>query len=381
MGNLLLIFVLIVFTLCNQIGPYYYGSILYGLIILGGIFSVEVGKKIHWSVGLALSWSIFSALFFGFNFPSFYKNFSADNLNYLNNIISSGLSYLLIITGSVFLCSEQVFKFLVKSIPYLSITSVVLTLLKIPFPDPSFNPYGLMMNSSMDPSFYGASFPLTLLMLKSLKNKNENAFIILLALGHLSAILLSRGSVGLGAFAISVFAVSFLSIKKLKAGLGLSFSSLIILLVLGLFFFGNDLFSDSYRFNAYRFSFNWFNENANPWVGTGLSSYFFFGPLAQYLDSNGLIKEAGYFTFLHSDLLQIYFELGLIGIFLFALSTYFLIKNCLSFRKYHLLSSALSYLGVMVFNMPMRFFVTAFFGAVLIRLCFRRENEEDFIRP
>lgn len=178
------------------------------------------------------------------------------------------------------------------------------------------------------------------------------------------AMVLSKSSIPWGCFFLMVIGLVFCKSKN-PAPL---IATAVVTTGVALYFEGPSLFNSAYRFEAYElFMKEWWKF---PWqvnlFGTGPGSYIVIGPEIQ-IKTKFLITDthAHFFTFLHNDFLQYLFENGIIGSALLLL----LIGRTLLFyyRNDHaLFSVTLSYLGMMLFNYPLRYFITAFLGFLLL---------------
>jgi O-antigen ligase len=111
----------------------------------------------------------------------------------------------------------------------------------------------------------------------------------------------------------------------------------------------------------------WWFDNANPWTGTGTGTFFWLGPTAQM--AHGPVGAEGYFTYMHSDWLQILWEQGIPGLVLaFAIAV-------AAFRKLNAPDrGVLCGLSVMALSqMPLRFPLCAMVVVLILRRAFVRD--------
>jgi O-antigen ligase len=225
-----------------------------------------------------------------------------------------------------------------------------------------------MNNSSMDPMLIAILFPVLLRFSPSNLKKKFWWKLALFAL-PIIAILLCKGSVGVGVLLLAIVTMGIMDKEHL-----IHLVPAAIIGVIAYLTFDGRLFADSYRFEMYRIVFDWFKENANYWIGTGPGTGWSLLPYIQ--KSKGYLPNA-YFTWLHSDWLEIIFEVGLIGFLLSAKIAYDAIKRCIVNDERALAVSIISYCGAMIFNMPNRWFVSAFVGACLLRLSYGLEDWKE----
>lgn len=367
-------FSIIVFTYFSFSGQYYHSELFYGLFILASLAGFCLGLKIHWSVGLLSIYILGLGVYNAFHFPSQYSIWGNHGKNYFQMFSAQGLSILLLSSLSIFLLPVKYFKYLARSIPWLCFISSTMTVwLWIFEKNTGLNPRGIMGNSSMDPSLIGVLFP-SLFYLTHDKLKSNISMVLIGFFLAIISIFVSRSSNGLGAFTINIFFLLFLGYDKKIIKWVFSIFSSILIFGMACLTFHREILHDSNRFWAYQWALKWWAKYENPFFGSGLSTFWGFGPLAQLsLGKNNTTTEI--FTFLHSDWLQILFETGIIGLILSILVFFFLIKKQLKKNRYWLAASLISYAGIMVFNMPLRWFWTMYSGAVLFRIGWMDENE------
>lgn len=220
--------------------------------------------------------------------------------------------------------------------------------------------FGLMHNSSMDATFAACMFPALLFSSRTLKIKFKTPLILL----SLTSVFLAQSSNGFGILAVGVFAY-YLSIKK---SWRLAVFPLIIMAV-G-YVCDQNLFNSTGRFVNYERSMLFWWDNVNHWIGTGIGTYWRFGPHIQTLLKQ---FDHGYFTFMHSDWLQVLFELGFVGFFGCLI---LLVKNLFRSKGNPLVFSLLaSYGAACVFNMPLRYSLTSIAGVAILKLYYEEVND------
>lgn len=197
----------------------------------------------------------------------------------------------------------------------------------------------------------------------------------ILILGILDTAILDQGSNTFGVLVVVfVSLILFNNIGKFRSLRFKIFSSFFVLLFFTAIFLhlNPNLFSGSGRFEMYRYSFEWLLKQ--PWqywlLGMGNGSFFILGPGIQkifgYLDGG-----SEWFFWLHSDPLQTFFEMGLIGA---ALYLWFLV-DCFRFainsRDRNLTATFLGVLSASVFQYPIHVplfsvFLICVFGMCLV---------------
>ena len=107
--------------------------------------------------------------------------------------------------------------------------------------------------------------------------------------------------------------------------------------------------SDSHRIAHYKLAMELWFDKFNPIMGSGLGTFQFFMPVYQMQSNN---NEIGYFIWLHSDILQAVFELGIVGILLISLVAYEIVKIGITNRSLFILSFCSCYIQSAMFNFP-----------------------------
>ena len=151
----------------------------------------------------------------------------------------------------------------------------------------------------------------------------------------------------------------------LGLGIAVSFGTLPLAAIVGALTLGagiflqgrTTLFDSNGRVEIWRLSMEWWAREAPHWFGTGLGTYEAFGPM---LRTNAI--------WLHNDWLQILFEQGFVGLFLVTVLASAMLTR--AWKRRWLLASVVVYFAAGFTQMPLRHFITAVFGAVLVKECF-----------
>lgn len=126
-----------------------------------------------------------------------------------------------------------------------------------------------------------------------------------------------------------------------------------ILLVVA-FFYGEDLIFLTHREKMWIMAIEFYQKYNLYWLGTGWGSFSFIGPTIQSISKPVL---RGYFVTLHSDVLQVFFETGIIGLISWA--AYF-IRGILTNRPCQRLFFTVVFIS-MIGNFPLRVPMSAIF--------------------
>lgn len=150
-----------------------------------------------------------------------------------------------------------------------------------------------------------------------------------------------------------------LGVKLLRRRLWKETLAAIILSVgVGKYLIGKMLFNPEGRTEVWRDSFHFWKDYVNPWFGTGLGTFYFIGPALT------AEKYKIGFIWLHSDWLQVLFEMGLVGALLFVAA--YIQALCRSWNEHRLFTSLIAFGAFGIANFPMHNPISGFFGLLLI---------------
>ena len=191
----------------------------------------------------------------------------------------------------------------------------------------------------------------------------------------IASILLSRASIPLGAFIIMALCYYFSMLANQKARLFFRHIASLGLLIAAVWVAGyfwmqnhddletkNQLFDGSGRYEVWKAVWIYFKSYPHKLIGTGLGSSSILLPYIQ--EKAGIIKNGHYFIWHHSDIYQIFFELGIVG---FLLSIVAIAKTILkSSNRPALLSACVTYAFTMTINFPLHVPFQAMLAGILI---------------
>jgi len=120
------------------------------------------------------------------------------------------------------------------------------------------------------------------------------------------------------------------------------------------------------RWDIWSLYLNWWSDNANHISGTGFGSFSSFGPGIQ-LATKFQRSHGGLYLWLHSDWLQILFELGYLGLISYLLTAFYTLKQAIKEKNHILLASASSFIVCMAGNYPTNLALFSFLG---LTICF-----------
>jgi O-antigen ligase len=241
-------------------------------------------------------------------------------------------------------------------------------------------PGGFLGNPSMNGTFIALTFPL--LNIKSEVNQYDHlslgdalekhslrmhwdAFCVFIPI---LAIFCTGQSVPVGTFAVIVVASIFLmdhpslTRERLGAKISVALGFLGSVVVVALWKIP-DFFHSSGRFQIWKADLDWLFKNGYWFSGTGLGTYFMFGP---HVQTEYHIGEGNWFWVAHNDWLQVFFELGLVGFLLYLLLFCATLIRFYKPTRAYLTISLIGYGASAVFNFPSHLAPTALLGAVLV---------------
>lgn len=354
---------ILIFIILSKLGTYYYTENFLGAILLAGAIGFAAWKTISMLTGVFFFYVMANTIYYLFYQPSAFDKFGLAYSHFLKSRNAMGaICGMLFFFGVMFIRKDH-FRELLRGLPWVCWTAVFIVIYTQAF---NGSPTGIVGATSIDSALIGCLYPFAHCKAKRWKAP--------LKLFHFAMVLLSvmilNGSIGYACFAVSVL-IAFLDLNKWKMHLFKSSLISVGIMVIAHSLMGMKLFDSSSRFHMYYISIKWWLQNANQWIGTGLSTYWVYGPLIQ--DENKWYKS-DYFTFLHSDILQILFELGWIGMFLFIALIVTMIIKVVRLRDNILLASIASYLVFMLLYFPLHSFITGLLGAIIFRTAITRER-------
>jgi hypothetical protein len=349
----------------------------YAILSLAGVlfFSYLVSKQVSKSLGVLLFVVLLSAVRIGLSF-SLYKDQPFEVQAALRQSASEGALSLLLLVLFVMFLKEQTVRAFIKILGIFGLIcgfSVILTpLFGL---DPKLRVL-FLINPSMAGSFIACALPLFYLthrewMLGQEKKGGvvSNFFILVPLLICGVAIVMTGASSALLALAVILGISWMLLFRSYPRAMG----AVALLAISYLFIFwvsGSDvlepLLNSTGRFDAWRIAYKNFTASSfHTWIfGYGLGSTRVLMPLFQ-VDNGMNIADGKWFLWLHSDWLQIIFELGLLGIGAGLVFFATLVKAAR--REPLLLMSACAFASTMLTNFPLHSGLHSLLGAIIVR--------------
>ncbi len=240
--------------------------------------------------------------------------------------------------------------------------------------------YFFMNNAAADASMIAVLYPL--LALRDWWPLHSNVWLSRLAYATPIVAVGVSGSTT-GAVALALAAISW-CVASRKDGMAVfawvaSSVTAVCALAGALIFSSDGFFSDSGRYATWARSIDWWWANASVSWGSGTGRFYVLGPKIQILEYCRAMPQAcdpeptgaalrNLFSFMHNDYLQILFEQGAVGLCLFLAISIIAMRKCLD--RPWLFSALFTYGMIMLTQYPLRFFASAFIGAILLREAF-----------
>lgn len=302
------------------------------------LMSIRVARTYGWLSSVTFAWFSFSAL----------RIFAAPISPYVHEeeIWNSSLSQAsaCAFIGVVLVCS-CIQMFTVRAWIFIFNLVAILNSFLILGGLPFGAPYGLLFNASMSGCLNAVLFPLFF--------ERDGKVPILSAIVIPLSVLATQKNqpIALLFFSLGVVLIKRRHWKELALAIAASFLT-------GLLLIGHMFGNSEGRTEVWTLAFNFFRDHANPFLGTGLGTFYYIGPWLT-------LKPFGQgFLWLHSDWLQIGFECGAIGLVLMALLFF---RACYRSRGNLVLSTSLLTFGAFgIANFPLHNPISACLGAFLL---------------
>ncbi len=329
------------------------------------LLSYQAFKR--YGVLIALGFTLASQLgLFVWSYPfSPYMNYGPGGMKLINYTVSSSYAYFITISAFALIAKPKVIQYALHAICVLGMFSAILMCLQALTGNPV---YGVMYQRSVDGTFLAMVLPL---IMGNIRSKNLKLFTGLVLM---TGIVLSKSStaLGLGLIGLTLHLITQVKIPKWTWG------ALVLFVCTGVLFTswaGDEwrfdwFLTDNGRFVVWAHSWDFFVTSVNQWTGSGIGSFFVFGPHIQLIDQ---LSKKMFFFWMHNDWFQILFEMGW-PLFIVSLLI-FLVGVLKSKRDPALFSSVLVYGLCMLTQMPIRFFFTSLLGACLLSTVYEKERE------
>jgi O-antigen ligase len=349
--------------------PYHWQKqTFYGLVVITMALVYWIWQRYHAVAAISLLVAVLSGLSCYLNPAShFYQSTGRVAINAFD-AFSSPL-FILMIVMPVALASKKMFDAVTRMLAalcYIDALYLILTFFT------QSEPIGFLNVHSIDASFVAALWPMVAFRDRFVSSRYLDLGIKAVPV---LAVLLSGGATGFVILFV-VTAVYFMARKDTRRA-----AALILPIAtgsaaaLGYWLLGPALYRSPGRLGIWEVALTWWTENSDIWFGQGVGSFVIYGPHIQIVKKFLIGK---YFLWMHNDWAQILFELGIAGFV--SVATLYLLMLWRSVRTPWLLATLVGYGVFGFFQMPLRMFIPALFGACLVRLALE-ERETDGILP
>lgn len=334
-------------------------------------FGYKVGKKFHWSCGLAFTWAMLSCIYTSiYRINYFFEMMPVtDYVTYIQNSLMSGLCLLIVIIFFYHI-PKNIINIFIESIAIIGLLDSVYVVIQLISGGNITSDSGFFHEPSMDGIFIAVTYPLLIFKNRFNINNFKKLNILLYLFTFIIpiiAIIVTKSSIPVGVLAVvfSSFIIFKVNIKTINKILISSFV-FILIIALGYLYTGPNIFSDSMRFMAYKLFLHYFFElfNLHIAIGTGTGTFAYWGPMIQQINS---FLKGQYFVWAHNDWLQLMIENGIIGIVIYLNMAYWVLNMAIKSKKIYLITSFLAYMAAMCFNYPLHMATHAFLGCLIVR--------------
>ncbi len=332
-------------------------SAFVGFMLLAVFVSFEMGRKIHWSIGLALGVLLISG---GYSFflPKFYPiPVNPMSMARIGGEVLYSISVLLLFSFMLLSQSKKFFERCLSILFYVAaLDSVALIIGYLFFRNPniSIEPHGIMFNKTADVSFIVCLLPLAF--------KKGWAYIVPM----ITAIVISKSNTAVAGIGV---AIAFYLLPKMnfKNWVMIMFPITAAFLLTARFALGDHFIADSGRKFVWLGSLHFYDQFSNHLIGIGTGTFSFWGPAWQLAHYNQ--PGVGIWNWMHCEPLEILFENGILGLGTSLIAFGYLLKK--SFSNYAF-PVACVYGFTCLTEMPLRLFITQLLGVSLLAVAFKR---------
>lgn len=330
-------------------------EVIIGLCFLSLIFSSEMWRKVHPSVGIAIFVLLLSGIytfFFSPNYPVPADPFLIARGG--GEVLLSMVTFLLFSSLLLFK-PRKFFDSILRCLFFCAVLdSAVLIFNSLILKQ--HPPYAMLNNGTADAAFIVCLLPIAW--------DEERWFSMILIWTALS---LTRSNTAFAGIGIG-FAFFLLTKFDFKKWLLIMILPTLFLIIVAYLTLGNHFLADSGRLEVWNNIWKFFQKFANPWVGFGTGTFTSWGVIFQKAAQPNN-RELAIWGWLHLEPLEILFENGIIGL-LSILNVYFFILKR-TFRKSTAFPIACVYAFTGLTEMPLRLFVTQMLGLCLLAVAFK----------
>lgn len=336
----------------------------FALLVLATVYSHHLFQRFHWSFALAVSYTIIHTVV-RISYLGYFQPYGTPvNLGLALRAYGALTTLLLVITFMEKIKVGEVW------LGRLCLLNVILTLILWPF---HLVPFNWMMGLAVNPGMNCIILALTLPFIYRLKHLYTYLFT---GFGALFLMLKSGERTPILGILCAVATALFFNLqKKNRVVVILGLAN-----VLGLIFlFFPHFFHSNGRVLQWRVFYGFWREHFNIMIGSGLGSFYVFGPIAQ-VNAETVTSSLAHpevMAWAHSDIYQTFLELGLVGLVLWVLAVCRIIYNLKDDAPY-LLSAVVFVVSMMTFY-PLHFPIHLIIGAILAAKAIKSPLEKPLL--
>jgi len=341
-------------------------------------FAWGISRQVHWSVFPALAYTLLSGLWvWGWRDNSYIAFPDIMRMQIRDSAAFSTLS-LILLFGSVAMLSVKRLRWLENVIGiFCAITSVV-TITQMLRGMETKNLGGLIWNPSMNACGIALMYPFFYGLRHSWFNLRQSRWKDLVSLTVLSlplyAVFLCKSHMGTGVMAASLL---FMIPWRPKYVLAITFIG-VSTVVLAYLWGGELLVPTSGRVAIWTLALKWVNAEVGAWTGAGFGTTAILIPWREGVEGYYTPTYRHIFYWLHSDVVQVLFELGRIGAILYLLPLAYWIKN--AFQTPRLVAPTFVWILCAMGNYPSRASLHAAVGTIIFVASFKYAKNNLLVR-
>jgi len=328
-----------------------------GLQFLALVFSAEMWRRIHWSVGLALFILLGSGIhtfFFPGNYPIVQDPFIITRG--AGEILYSVVS-LLFFSSLILFKSDKFFKQILRLLFFCALLDSAVLIFNFLFLKQR-PPYAMLNNGTADAAFIVCLLPMAF---------EKRIWLLPMII----ALILSKSNTAIAGIGIAL-AFYLLPKLKFKTWLKIMIPSLLGIILLAYLVLDKHFMGDSGRGVVWQGSWRFYLQFANPWIGFGTGTFTVWG-IAWQKAAHLNDPKFPLWAWLHNEFLEILFENGIIGLVSSLAVFYFILKR--TYKKSIAFPIACVYGLTAMTEMPLRLFVTQILGVCLLSEAFKKDCE------
>lgn len=366
--------ILVIGTIIPAVDPwfsgwkyFFFGSCIYYSIYMAKIFSVPIGA--------AVGWTLYSGIRV-FTDKEMYSSLGGEVARSMDTVALKAVLVFVLLT-MLMQASKKHLDYLEDLFASICIADALWVIIEVCF---GFRPGGFLGNPSINGTFIAMSYPLLAmreernlydaLPLGEAYKKHTLRMVwdLVCFLAPIIAVFLSDSSIPVGVL-ITVMVMYILlnggdikGVNTLKKKIILAAHIAVGFLIIAQWKI-SALFNTTGRWAIWELATKWLFEKDGQWTGTGLGTFFIWGPHLQHASNLGV---GNWWIWMHNDPLQTIFETGIIGFIIYTWAFLFTFIKALNSKQHALAICLFGFAAGSCFNFPSHIALTAFFGTWLV---------------